>query len=144
MEFRSQIIMTLLLSTLFTGQFFAQNNNPQSPQIAIKLELGKTISIDNTDLTFTELREDSRCPKYTTCVWAGRARVIVGVQEEGQSLKEFMIFIGEVMPDESPNKTLIDTDAYSVEVEQLKPYPGDDTHKETTPTLLLLKKEKGN
>ena len=122
----------------------AQSGNPQSPQIAIKLKLGETISVDNHFLTFTELREDSRCPKYTTCIWAGRARVIVKVERAGSSPKEFMVFIGEVMEDESPNRVVIDSQDYIIEVEQLKPYPGDETHTETTPTLLLLKKEKEN
>ena len=137
---RRVLLLIFILGT--SSMMNAQSGSPQSPQIAIKLKLGETISVDNHFLTFTELREDSRCPKYTTCIWAGRARVIVKVERAGSSPKEFMVFIGEVMEDESPNRIVVDSENYILEVEQLKPYPGDETHTETTPTLLLIKKEK--
>ena len=120
---------------------YGQTPPSSPPQIAIKMELGQSITLDGTQLTFTELREDSRCPKYTTCIWAGRARVIVEVKEKDTEPKEFMIILGEVMPDESPNKKVLQNDKYSLVVEQLKPYPGDESHTETTPTLLLIKRE---
>ncbi|PQB05563.1 hypothetical protein BST85_12135 [Aureitalea marina] len=125
----------------YTVDLPAQTPQSSPPQIAIKLELGQSIMMDDTQLTFTELREDSRCPKYTTCIWAGRARVIVEVKEKDTQPKEFMIILGEVMPDESPNKKVLQGENYTLVVEQLKPYPGDESHTETTPTLLLIKRE---
>lgn len=44
-------------------------------QVAIKL--GKSISVadSTTQVIFAEVLEDSRCPKGTSCIWAGQAKV---------------------------------------------------------------------
>jgi hypothetical protein len=43
----------------------------------VVLKLGKdlTLADTQTQVTFVEVLEDSRCPKGTSCIWAGQARV---------------------------------------------------------------------
>lgn len=43
----------------------------------VVLKLGKALSLadSQTQVTFAEVLEDSRCPKGTSCIWAGQARV---------------------------------------------------------------------
>ena len=58
----------------------AQSSQP--PQIAIRVPLGESVDVDGIKVSFNEIREDSRCPRYTTCVWEGRARVIIQVTDD--------------------------------------------------------------
>lgn len=49
------------------------------PKIGEEFELkhGKTVQIHDTkiSLTFSSLKEDSRCPEGAVCVWAGNAKI---------------------------------------------------------------------
>jgi hypothetical protein len=47
----------------------------------IVLEYGEEKVLDGTALrvNFGDVLEDSRCPKDVTCVWAGNAKVLVGI-----------------------------------------------------------------
>ena len=38
-------------------------------------------SLENFEITFTDLKEDSRCPQNVNCIWAGRAVVEISVNE---------------------------------------------------------------
>ncbi|MFL5640104.1 MAG: hypothetical protein ACJ78M_12080 [Gemmatimonadaceae bacterium] len=55
------------------------------PGTSFTLPLGKTAAIRGTDarLTFTEVREDSRCPTDVTCVWEGDAKIAVSISQQG-------------------------------------------------------------
>lgn len=135
--YRFTLLLVLLCSLWACGN--AQSSQP--PQIAIKVPLGESVDVDGIKLSFNEIREDSRCPRYTTCVWEGRARVIVQVTAEQENTKEYMIFIGATRPDESDNKVIYETGETVLEVLDLKPYPGDEGAEEESPVLLIIKKE---
>ena len=51
------------------------------PGVSFALPVGQTATVKGTDtrLTFSEVREDSRCPTDVTCVWAGDAKIRVVV-----------------------------------------------------------------
>jgi hypothetical protein len=55
------------------------------PGVSFALPVGQTVSVKGTDtrLTFSEVREDSRCPTDVTCVWAGDAKIRVVVSRNG-------------------------------------------------------------
>jgi hypothetical protein len=57
------------------------------PGVAFSLAIGKTAAINGsgTRLTFTMVREDSRCPTDVTCVWAGDAKIDVTISRSGSS-----------------------------------------------------------
>jgi hypothetical protein len=55
------------------------------PGVAFSLPVGKTAAINGngTRITFTQVREDSRCPTDVTCVWAGDAKIEVTISRNG-------------------------------------------------------------
>ncbi len=57
-------------------------------QSVANLNYGTTIAIDEVDIKFVEVLEDSRCPKNVNCVQAGRAVVLVSVFVHGNFVEE--------------------------------------------------------
>ncbi|MFL5464839.1 MAG: hypothetical protein ACJ8AC_12465 [Gemmatimonadaceae bacterium] len=55
------------------------------PGTSFTLPVGKTAAVRGTDtrLTFTEVREDSRCPTDVTCVWEGDAKIAIAISQNG-------------------------------------------------------------
>ena len=55
------------------------------PGVSFALPIGQTAAVKGTDtrLTFSEVREDSRCPTDVTCIWAGDAKIRVVVSRNG-------------------------------------------------------------
>jgi hypothetical protein len=59
--------------------------------------LGDTIIVDGPSVTPLEVIEDSRCPRGTVCVWAGR--VVLRVEVTGGAWTRTMDFVeGEPQP----------------------------------------------
>lgn len=52
------------------------------------LNYGTTIAIDELNIEFVEVLEDSRCPKNVSCIQAGKAVVLVDVFANGEFLEE--------------------------------------------------------
>ncbi|MDC7995093.1 hypothetical protein [Altibacter sp. HG106] len=132
---------TILLSAflLLSGWVSAQQGPIEVPEIAIKIPLGNTTTIQGISLTFLEVLEDSRCPEDVTCVWAGRARVLVRVQEgENPSETKELIF-GALQGDESRDLTLFSKENLTVMGLQLLPYP--KTKSASLAYVLLVKKQ---
>jgi len=121
---------------------FSQNESVTSPKIAIKVALGETISIENHQIKFVKVLEDSRCPKDVTCIWAGRARVQIEVsQKEEDSLIKELIF-GQVRQGESKDLTLFSTEDKKVVGISLKPYPTTENSGSEKEYQLLVSIEK--
>jgi hypothetical protein len=55
------------------------------PDVAFSLPVGKTAGVSGspTRITFTQVRDDSRCPRSVVCVWAGDASIELTVSREG-------------------------------------------------------------
>lgn len=55
------------------------------PDVAFSLPVGKTATVAGTSsrLTFSQVREDSRCPTSVVCVWEGDARIDVTLLRNG-------------------------------------------------------------
>ncbi len=58
-----------------------------------QLQAGQAFSFNNNAVCFKEVVSDSRCPKGVTCVWAGEARVLVDIYENGKLKEEKMLII---------------------------------------------------
>lgn len=117
---RSLILLFILFTTV-TGQ--SQEEQVEVPQIAIRIPLGKTIEIDETLITFERVVEDSRCPRKVQCVWAGRARVEVVVEQEDEEAVSIEVIMGQVKQNEVANRTIVEKDDYIIDVINLTPYP---------------------
>jgi hypothetical protein len=55
------------------------------PGVSFALAPGQTAEVKRADtrITFTQVREDSRCPTDVTCVWEGDAKVDVVISRPG-------------------------------------------------------------
>lgn len=115
----------------------AQPKVTSSPQIAIKIEEGASIELKGIHITFESVIEDSRCPKYTNCIWEGRAIVQVKMKNKEGMERSRKIILGKTMGDESSDKILYQMEGYSIEVVGLNPYPEEGTEKSSY--ILLIR-----
>lgn len=107
---------------LFIVLFFIFSGTLQAQSIA-NLNYGTTIAIDEVDLEFVKLIEDSRCPKNVNCVRAGKAVVLVKVYIEGNFIEERQLeFYPSGFSNESVN-TLFNSEGIRITGLNLMPYP---------------------
>jgi len=90
------------------------------------LRLGQQVQVGDYILIFQEVEEDSRCPKGTNCIWAGRAVVKLSVLTPGKQPTEHKAIFGQTKGDEKANTTVVLEGSYSIELTGLKPYPEAD------------------
>lgn len=118
-----QIISILLF--LYALGINAQDTDKKSPppEIITKLKIGTSISLDTKSLRFINLIEDSRCPSGVSCVWAGQAKVLIGIYENDILLEEKEIIIGAKGITPHNPKELLASGAKKVFGYNLTPYP---------------------
>ena len=133
-------VFFIFLSTLV----FSQEKPAESPKIAIKIPLGETISIENHFLKFVKVLEDSRCPKNTTCIWEGRAKVQLEIWQEGEDSIYKEIIFGKVTQGESKDKVLVSNENFKVMAMMLNPYPNSVEAIDGATYVLLVYKAKNN
>ncbi len=92
--------------------------NPDQP---FQLKLGEKAVVKQRGLIvqFLKVKEDSRCPQGTACLWAGQATVVVKVMQNGKSLGTLELTQG---PNQSTavSKPLV---GHRVKLVNLLPYP---------------------
>lgn len=94
--------------------------------------------MENHAITFKKVIEDSRCPKGVTCIWAGRAKVLVEISEnEKDTVKKELIF-GEIMQGESDDKILFTYKNSQVIGMMLNPYPNSEKTDHAISYVLLV------
>ncbi|MCG8329139.1 MAG: hypothetical protein MI974_15700 [Chitinophagales bacterium] len=99
------------------------NHTPQAP----KYELGQAFKLaaeeemscncDAPTIRFDEIKEDSRCPKYTNCIWEGQA--IVSFTLIGKTNSPLQLIAREGQPELVEKEV----DGYRYRLEQVLPYP---------------------
>ena len=72
---------------LYIAFFFIFSATLQAQSIA-NLNYGTTLAIDEVDIEFVKLIEDSRCPKNVNCVRAGKAVVLINIYIHGTFVEE--------------------------------------------------------
>ena len=136
---KSLFILFLLVSSFV----FAQQTPVEVPVIGVKVPIGESVVLKDVNIKFVEVLEDSRCPKFTTCVWAGRARVLVEVTTNGKTKKEILIF-GEVKSGEEKNTNLYSSTDFSINGLVLNPHPSSENSGKITDYELLICEGKNN
>jgi hypothetical protein len=98
------------------------------PDTVVLAELGQpfTVAVGQTAVVsedvvvmVVELLEDSRCPADVFCIWAGRVRVLVEVQAEGQT-GQAEVILGALLQDETAAPRI---SGHTVELLEAQPYP---------------------
>lgn len=80
------------------------------------------LSDANLQLTFTQVVEDSRCPKQVDCFWSGRIMIEVAVQQ-GSDAPQMITLETSVAPSEETNTVKVL--GYTVYLANVDPYPDD-------------------
>ena len=112
-----------IASIIFSCQALAQKQDPAATTFMVPL--GKTITQEGVSITLVAVLEDSRCPRNTTCIWAGKAVVKILVSVAAQAPKELTVVF------QNQSKTSITTTKDIVFTAlKLLPYPEDSSGKE--------------
>jgi hypothetical protein len=134
----------LIVFTLFlTLNLVAQNGSLETPTIAIKVANGKTIQLKGHSIKFVEVLEDSRCPEYVNCIWAGRARILVEIKDESNKLIQKELLFGQTRSGEIIDNSLFTAEDSIVKGLTLSPYHTSEENTEINSYRLLIEVEKG-
>ena len=79
-----------------------------------------TIRGENLLVRFTDVLEDSRCPKAVECFWTGQARVAVDVQPDGGEPTTVQF---NTNPAPGQNVQVATVNGYAVALRALDPFP---------------------
>ncbi len=115
--------LVLLAFLCLSVSAFSQDKTEDVPQQNVygaALQLGDLFNFGNKAVKFREVISDSRCPKDVTCVWAGEAKVLVEVFENGNFLGDKIIIINE---GPSILNFSVENIVYSIVGMNLSPYP---------------------
>ena len=110
----------LLFFCLLMGSVNAQEND-SIVQFYAEINAGGLFSFENKSIQFKKVISDSRCPKDVTCVWAGEAKVMLAILENGKLIEEKIVTLN------AQNKIDLSflglEDIYSLKALDLIPYP---------------------
>lgn len=111
-----------ILAFIVVSNFGFAQKTVEVPTIAFKVPLGETVQLDDVAFSLTEILEDSRCPSDVTCVWAGRAKVIVEIEEKGKE-----IVTQDILFQNGKQPMLFETKTHVYRAVKLSPYPTSST-----------------
>lgn len=105
--------------------FLVEWNSPFS------LHLNQTaqIPLDNIQMTFSKILEDSRCPSDVQCAWEGNVQIQLDILIEERKLKSIDFSLGA---DDITRMYLLDK--FHLELIQIKPYPISSSSDEILPS----------
>ena len=129
------LLVFSIVSIIVSCQALAQKQD--TPETIFNIPLTKTSTHDGVSITLVAVVEDSRCPRDTTCIWAGKAVVKILVSGADQELQEMTV----VFQNESQSVIATTEDTVFTAL-KLLPYPGDSNGKEVGYQLLVSKKAK--
>ena len=129
------LLVFSIVSIIVSCQALAQKQD--TPETVFNVPLTKTTTQDGVSITLVAVVEDSRCPRDTTCIWAGKAVVKILVSGADQELQEITV----VFQNESQSVIATTEDTVFTAL-KLLPYPGDSNGKEVGYQLLVSKKAK--
>lgn len=128
-------IVFLILILLLPLTTIAQDTLETSVYSSV-LNLGEAFSVGDKSVNFKSVISDSRCPRSVSCIWAGEAKVLVEIFEDGKFVEEKIIIIDSA-------KNLLNTSDedyhYNILGMDLRPYPTVET-KEIQPDYTLTVK----
>lgn len=112
-----------LLFALLMGSAFAQESDTVVNYNSL-LRAGELFSFENKSIQFKKVISDSRCPKDVTCIWAGEAKVLVSVWENGKEVKEVIVTLNATHAPSDFKFNFSDSeDIYILNSMDLYPYP---------------------
>jgi len=83
----------------------------------IRLTFGAQALSPHTAMQFTSVKEDSRCPKYTNCMWDGQVVVQLSLGERNRQLVDL------ALRSDKPEAAQSAIDGYLYRLKEVAPYP---------------------
>jgi len=127
------LLIFSIVSIVVSCQALAQKQD--TPETVFNVPLTKTSTHAGVSITLVAVVEDSRCPRDTTCIWAGKAVVKILVRASGEDAQEMTV----VFQNESQSVIATKEDIVFTAL-KLLPYPGDSNGKEVGYQLQVSKK----
>jgi hypothetical protein len=127
------LLIFSIVSIVVSCQALAQKQD--TPETVFTIPLTKTSTHDGVSITLVAVVEDSRCPRDTTCIWAGKAVVKILVRASGEDAQEMTV----VFQNESQS-VIATTEDIVFTALKLLPYPGDSNGREAGYQLQVSKK----
>lgn len=87
------------------------------------LNYGTTIAINEVDIEFVDVIEDSRCPLNVQCVQAGKAVVLVNVYFQGNFIEERKLVFHPSGFSKKSGTMIYNSDLLQITGLNLMPYP---------------------
>jgi hypothetical protein len=81
------------------------------------------VTANNMTVQFLDVPQDSRCPAFVTCIWAGQVIVSLNISKFSSVP---LIFNLTLMPSSASNSSAIGLDGYNLKLLQIEPYPIKD------------------
>ncbi len=85
-------------------------------KLDIDLEVGQDLLFGQTKVRFLKVISDSRCPRQVTCIWAGEAKVLLGIELKGEYFEREVVISGS-------GAELPLAEDFLMQVSHLRPYP---------------------
>ena len=101
----------------------AQVVKVEPPRIVTKLQFGKSYQLEELELKFVEVLQDSRCPKNVNCVWAGEVVVLVDIFENGNKSDQKKLTISSTSHLQNLLGNLFTSEALTISGFNVLPYP---------------------
>jgi hypothetical protein len=127
------LLVFSIVSIIVSCQALAQKQD--AAETVFTIPLTKTSTHAGVSITLVAVVEDSRCPRDTTCIWAGKAVVKILVRASGEDAQEITV----VFQNESQSVIATTEDTVFTAL-KLLPYPGDSNGKEVGYQLQVSKK----
>ena len=115
----------VLLFCLIMGSLYSQEKD-SIINFKAEMDLGEVFSFENKSIQFKKVITDSRCPTDVTCIWAGDAKVLIAIMENGKEVEEKIITLADKK--DFLLRFLNSEGIYSLNALILYPYP-TSTHK---------------
>lgn len=112
-----------LLLFLFISGFSQAQDSTVVQQYSSTLGIGEQLQFGDRSIKFKELISDSRCPSNVTCVWAGEAKVLVEIFQNGKLCGEEVLVISGGGQGSVLLENIFAGAAYKITGFNLQPYP---------------------
>lgn len=114
-------ILLLLCLLIFPILLSAQERSERKiSRMSIDLDAGHEFKLEKTSVKFLRVISDSRCPRKVTCIWAGEAKVLLGIRKNGEYFEKEVVVSGSEV-------AFVLSEDLQMQVSHLWPYPETGT-----------------
>jgi len=125
---------TLLLLT--AAQCQKGTKFPLGEEFQLKIGASKTCDCGDLDIAVLRVKEDSRCPEFTNCIWEGQAIIEFALNQDEKAPMELILRKGH------PQLGRKIIDDYSYTITKVEPYPKSGTKIPEEEYVISLRIEK--